>query len=384
MATTDLAPRTAPTHNLPASVDVLVVGAGISGIGLGHYLKSDRPASSFAIVEAADSIGGTWRTFRYPGIRSDSDMHTFGYAFKPWRSENSIADSHEIISYLNGVIRDDALEDHLHFGYRVQTASWSSTSGHWTVVMTDAAGTSHSISAGVVFSAAGYYDHQAGFTPEFEGTEDFAGTLIHPQLWPEDFDYAGKRVVVIGSGATAVTLIPSMADQTEHITMLQRSPSYVIPIPRQDPIAKAMRALLPANAAHKAMRRVDIGRNRLIYNLSRKHPQAIRKLIRRLNVMALPDGFDVDTHFKPTYDPWDQRLCMVPDGDMFKAIRAGRADVVTDHIERFTANGIQLKSGRHLDADVIITATCLNLLAFGGIEFDIDGEPVDISKTVAY
>lgn len=384
MAHTELASVTSLSRHLPTSVDVLVVGAGLSGIGLGHYLKTELPGRSFAIVDAADSIGGTWRTFRYPGIRSDSDMHTFGFAFKPWRSDNSIADSHEIISYLDGVVRDDNLVENLHFGYRVQSASWSSTEGRWTVRMTDRSGSAHEISAGVFFSAAGYYDHRAGFAPDFEGSEDFEGTIIHPQFWPEDFDYTGKRVVVIGSGATAVTLIPSMAEETEHITMLQRSPSYVIPIPRQDPIAKLLRAVLPADLAHRMMRRVDVGRNRLVYNLSRKHPKLMRRFIRRLNVMALPKGYDVDTHFNPSYDPWDQRLCMVPDGDMFKAIKNGKADVVTDHIERFTPTGIQLASGRHLEADVIITATGLNLIAFGGIEFEVDGEVVDISKTVAY
>lgn len=379
-----LASVTALGHRLPASVDVLVVGAGLSGIGMGHYLKTELPDRSFAIVEAADSVGGTWRTFRYPGIRSDSDMHTFGFAFKPWRSNNSIADSHEIISYLQGVIRDDKLEENLYFGYRVQSASWSSVEGRWTVVLTDGSGETHRVSAGVFFSAAGYYDHGAGFAPEFEGSEDFGGQIIHPQFWPEDFDYSGKRVVVIGSGATAVTLIPSMADKTEHITMLQRSPSYVIPIPRQDPIAKVMRKVLPADTAHKVMRKVDVGRNRLVYNLSQNHPNMMRKVIRRLNVMSLPKGYDVDTHFNPSYDPWDQRLCMVPDGDMFKAIRDGKADVATDHIERFTPTGIQLKSGKHLDADVIVTATGLNLLAFGGIAIDLDGEPLDLPKTVAY
>ncbi|HWU31637.1 MAG TPA: NAD(P)/FAD-dependent oxidoreductase [Marmoricola sp.] len=379
-----LASVTTLGHRLPASVDVLVVGAGLSGIGTGHYLKTELPGRSFAIVEAADSVGGTWRTFRYPGIRSDSDMHTFGFAFKPWRSNNSIADSHEIISYLEGVIREDGLEKNLHFGYRVQSASWSSAEGRWNVALADNAGEIHRLSAGVLFSAAGYYDHGAGFAPEFEGSEDFGGQIIHPQFWPENFDYSGKRVVVIGSGATAVTLVPSMADRTEHITMLQRSPSYVIPIPRQDPIAKVMRKVLPADTAHKVMRKVDVGRNRLVYNLSQNHPKMMRKVIRRLNVMSLPKGYDVDTHFNPSYDPWDQRLCMVPDGDMFKAIRAGKADVVTDHIERFTPTGIQLKSGKHLDADVIITATGLNLLAFGGIAIDLDGEPLDLPKTVAY
>lgn len=382
--TEHLASVTTLNHHLPDSVDVLVVGAGLSGIGVGHYLRTELPGRSFAIVEAADAIGGTWRTFRYPGIRSDSDMHTFGFAFKPWRSDNSIADSHEIISYLNGVIRDDRLEENLHFGYRVQHASWSSAEGRWNVLLTDGGGAEYRVSAGIFFSAAGYYDHSAGFAPEFAGSEDFGGQIIHPQFWPEDFDYTGKRVVVIGSGATAVTLIPSMAEKTEHITMLQRSPSYVIPIPRQDPIAKLMRAVLSAGRAHEAMRRIDVGRNRLVYNLCRKHPKMMRRVIRRLNVMSLPKGYDVDTHFNPNYDPWDQRLCMVPDGDMFKSIREGRAEVVTDHIERFTPTGIQLRSGRHLDADVIITATGLNLLAFGGITLDIDGEPVELPKTVAY
>ncbi len=371
-------------RRLPDHVDVLVVGAGISGLGLGHYLATERRGHSFAIVDSADSIGGTWRTFRYPGIRSDSDMHTFGYAFKPWRSDNSLADGHEIISYLNGVVADDGLAEHLHFGVRVHRASWSSEAGRWTVRLSDRHGQERVVTCGFFFSAAGYYDHSAGYSPDFPGSEDFRGTIIHPQDWPENFDYAGKRVVVIGSGATAVTLIPAMADETEHITMLQRSPSYVIPIPRKDPIARVLRAVLPAERAHGVMRRIDVGRNRLVYNLSRRHPGKVRKVIRAINARSLPKDFDVDTHFKPAYDPWDQRLCMVPDGDMFRSIRDGKADVVTDHIERFTETGIQLTSGRHLDTDVIVTATGLQLLAFGGIEFDIDGERVDIAKTVAY
>jgi len=380
----DASTASAASRALPDHVDVLVVGAGISGIGLGHYLATERPGESFAIIDSAASIGGTWRTFRYPGIRSDSDMHTFGFAFKPWRSDNSLADSHEIMSYLEGIVADDGLAEHLHFGHRVNAASWSSAQGRWTVRLTDAAGDARTITCRFLFSAAGYYDHSSGYAPEFPGSEDFRGTIIHPQDWPEDFDHTGKRVVVIGSGATAVTLIPAMADETENITMLQRSPSYVIPIPRKDPIAKVLRKVLPAGTAHDVMRRIDIGRNRLVYNLARRHPRQVRAVIREINKRSLPKGYDIDTHFKPSYDPWDQRLCMVPDGDMFKAISAGKADVVTDRIERFTETGIQLESGRHLETDVIVTATGLQLLAFGGIAFDVDGEPVDLAKTVAY
>jgi cation diffusion facilitator CzcD-associated flavoprotein CzcO len=374
------APQTLPTH-----VDVLVVGAGISGIGLGHYLTTKARGKSFAIVDARDEIGGTWSLFRYPGIRSDSDLHTFGYRFKPWTSDNAIADAHEILDYLGEAVAEDGLAPYLHFGYQVVGANWSSTDRRWTSTLEKSAtGEVVEVTSSFLFSAAGYYDYAAGHSPEFEGSADFRGQVVHPQNWPEDLEYAGKKVVVIGSGATAVTLIPAMAETAGHVTMLQRSPGYVLPLPRKDPIANGLRRALPDKAAYAATRRLNVFRQRFIYTMSQKHPAVIRRLIRSLNARQLPDDYEFDTHFNPTYNPWDQRLCVVPDGDLFKVIREGKASVVTDTIARFTEGGILLESGTELDADIIVTATGLQLLAFGGMKLSIDGEPVVLKETLAY
>ena len=366
-------------------VDVLIVGAGISGIGAAYHLKTRLPGKKFAILEAREAIGGTWDLFRYPGIRSDSDLHTFGYEFKPWTSDNAIAGADEILDYLHETVEENALSPHIRVGHKIVSADWSSTDGLWTV-RGERVGTGETfeLTCYVLFSAAGYYDYSAGYAPEFEGSGSFAGTIVHPQHWPEDLDYTGKRVVVIGSGATAVTLIPAMADEAAHVTMLQRSPSYVMPLPAKDPIANGLRRVLPARMAYGLTRRINIARQRLIYELSMRHPRLVRRLIRALTKLQLPAGYEVDTHFKPRYNPWEQRMCAVPNGDLFQSIRHGKASVVTDRIARLTEGGILLESGTELPADIIVTATGLKLLAFGGISLTVDGQAVALNQTVAY
>jgi cation diffusion facilitator CzcD-associated flavoprotein CzcO len=379
-ATPDPQTPSATTH-----FDVLIVGAGISGIGAAYHLKTRLPGKTFAILEGRDAIGGTWDLFRYPGIRSDSDLHTFGYEFKPWTDDDAIAGADKILAYLQETLDENDLAGHIRFGHRILGADWSSRAARWTVrAQRTATGEVVELTCGALFAATGYYDYEAGFTPDFEGRDDFAGQVIHPQQWPEDLDYSGKRVVVIGSGATAVTLIPAMADAAEHVTMLQRSPSYVMSLPAKDPIANGLRRVLPERAAYRLTRLMNIWRQRFIYNLSRRRPQLVRRAIRAMTKAQLPAGYPVDTHFKPRYNPWDERLCAVPDGDLFKAIRRGQASVVTDHIARFTERGILLQSGTELEADIIVTATGLNLLAFGGMELNVDGKPVVLGDCLAY
>jgi monooxygenase len=374
------------THagTLPEHVDVLLVGAGISGIGMAHYLTTDQPSRSFALVDSRDAIGGTWDLFRYPGIRSDSDLHTFGYEFKPWTSDNAIADAHEILAYLREVIEEDDLTRRIHLGYKVIRAEWSSGEQRWTVTVQTAWGEQALISCSFLVSATGYYDYADGHSPAFPHSDEFKGRIVHPQHWPEDLDYAGKNVVVIGSGATAVTLIPAMAEKAAHITMLQRSPSYVLSIPKQDPIANGLRRRLPDKLAYRITRGFNVRRQQFIFYMAQRRPDLVRKAIRSLVARALPDGYDVDTHFNPRYKPWDQRLCMVPDGDLFAAIRDGKASVETDHIDRFTETGILLASGKRLEADIIVTATGLKVLLLGGIELQVDGEPVVTNETMVY
>jgi monooxygenase len=383
--TTVTAERPLPTRLTNTHVDVLIIGAGISGIGAAYYLKTKLPGKSFAIVEARDSIGGTWDLFRYPGIRSDSDLHTFAYEFKPWTSENAIADGDEILDYLEETVEENDLREHIRFGCRVLGADFSVENGRWTVsVERTEDGERCELTCGLLFSGAGYYDYAAGYTPQFEGQDTFAGTIVHPQAWPQDLDYRGKRVVVIGSGATAVTLIPAMADDTAHITMLQRSPSYVMSLPGKDPIANMLRQILPERTAYRITRRMNIARQRFIYEKSMRHPQLVRRIIRFLTKHQLPPGYSVDTHFNPRYNPWEERMCAVRNGDLFAAIRSGKASIVTDRIARFTERGILLESGRELHADIVVTATGLSLLAFGGIELTVDGTPVDLADRLAY
>ncbi len=366
-------------------VDVLIVGAGISGIGMARYLTTEQPGKSFAILEARGATGGTWDLFRYPGIRSDSDLHTFGYQFKPWENDKAIAGADAILAYLRETAAENGIDGKIRFHHKVHSAAWSTRDARWLVEIerTDT-GERVTTSCGWLFCAGGYYRYDEGFTPEFEGRERFRGQIVHPQHWPEDLDYRGKNVVIIGSGATAVTLIPAMAETAGHVTMLQRSPSYIVPVPSEDTIANALRKLLGKERGYAIARRKNIAKQRSIYRFSQTHPAAARRLIRYLNAKQLPKGYPVDEHFKPAYNPWDQRMCAVPDADMFAAIRNGDASVVTDRIDTFTERGIRLASGREIEADIVVTATGLNLLAFGGMSLTVDGSAVDLSETVAF
>ncbi|UJR85159.1 flavin-containing monooxygenase [Sandaracinus amylolyticus] len=366
-------------------VDVLIVGAGISGIGAAWYLQKEHPAKSYAILEGRGAIGGTWDLFRYPGIRSDSDLHTFGFAFKPWTHEKSIAGAGEILDYLRETVAENGIDRHVRFRHQVKGAAWSSEGARWVVDVERAdTGERTKIECGWLFCAAGYYRYDEGYRPRFEGEERFEGRIVHPQHWPEDLDHAGKRVVVIGSGATAVTLVPAMAETARQVTMLQRTPTYILPVPSKDRLANALRKYLPAETAYEITRRKNIGTQRLIYGFCRRFPKAARRWLRAINTRMLPEGFPVDQHFDPPYEPWDQRLCAVPDGDLFRAIRAGTASVVTDRIETFTERGIRLASGEELEADIIVTATGLNLQTCGGIALVVDGAPVRFAEKVAY
>jgi len=370
------------------SVDVLIIGAGISGIGAAYYLQREHPHRSYTILEARDATGGTWDLFRYPGIRSDSDLHTFGYEFKPWRDEDAIASGDKILGYLRETVREHRIDDHIRFQHTVRSAAWSSDTARWTVEAdrrtADGGWETVVAQANWIFCAGGYYRYDEGYTPVFAGRDRFGGQIVHPQHWPEDLDYAGKKVVIIGSGATAVTLLPAMAATAGHVTMLQRSPTYVMPVPSRDTFAITAQRLLGAKRGYAVARRKNILKQRTVYEFCQRFPGAARRLIRRINAAALPEGYPVDRHFHPDYAPWDQRLCAVPDGDMFAAISAGTASVVTDQIVSFTETGIALASGEHLDADIIVTATGLNVQMFGGMSLTVDGEPVRLPETVAY
>jgi cation diffusion facilitator CzcD-associated flavoprotein CzcO len=366
-------------------VDVLIVGAGLSGIGAAHHLQAAFPGKSYRILEARDAIGGTWDLFRYPGVRSDSDMQTLGYRFRPWTQAEAIADGPSILSYVRDTAAQAGIDRRILFGHRVRAASWSSAEARWTVEASRGAdGQSVRFSCGFLFVCSGYYRYDEGYTPRFDGIERFGGQVVHPQHWPENLDYAGKRVVVIGSGATAVTLVPAMTDKAAHVTMLQRSPTYIISVPSKDPIANGLRKLIGNRLSYPVARWKNVLLQTSIYQLSRRRPQLIKNMIRSGLKRQLPDDYDVDTHFKPRYQPWDQRLCLVPDGDLFRAIRRGQVSVVTDEIEGFTGSGITLASGRQLDADIIVTATGLNLLLIGGMSLSVDGEPVDLPDRLAY
>ncbi len=366
-------------------LDVLVVGAGLSGIGAGHHLQTECPWATYAIFEARGDIGGTWDLFRYPGIRSDSDMFTLGYPFRPWDGEKAIADGASILQYIKDTAAAEGIDQRIRFHHRIVRAAWSSGEARWhvTAERTDT-GEVVELTAGFLFSCSGYYRYDHGYLPDFPGMDRFGGTILHPQAWPDDLTYAGKRVVVIGSGATAITLIPSMARTAAHVTMLQRSPSYVTSLPAKDPLANALRRVLPARLSGPIIRWYKALTTQGFFVLSQRRPELVKKILRKGLEPQLPKGYDIDTHFTPRYDPWDQRLCVVPDADLFKAIKAGRASVVTGHVSTFTETGIELQSGEHLDADLIVTATGLELLFIGGIELIVDGEPVDISQKLTY
>jgi monooxygenase len=363
-------------------VDVLIVGAGLSGIGAACQLSKLHPGKSMAILESRGASGGTWDLFRYPGVRSDSDMFTFSYPWRPWPSDTALADGPLILDYVRTVAEEYAVDRLIRYGHRVTAASWDSDAARWTVGI-DRDGEPATITAGFLWGCSGYYDYDEGYAPDFPGAEDFAGETVHPQHWPEDLDYAGKRVVVIGSGATAVTLVPAMAGTAEHVTMLQRSPSYILSMPGRDPLAKLLRRL-PEKTAYKIVRWKNILTQIATYELARRRPGIAKKAIRAAATKSLPDGFPIDEHFKPTYNPWEQRLCLVPDGDLFRVLNKGTASIVTDTIETFTKGGIRLTSGQELEADIIVTATGLKVLPFGGIAFEVDGRPVDLADTMSY
>ena len=378
-------------------VDVLIVGAGLSGIGFASRLKRDVPGKTFTILESRGAVGGTWDLFRYPGIRSDSDMYTLGYSFRPWAGAKAIADGDSIRDYIEATVADEELESRIRLHHRVESAEWSSETALWTVtaVLTSGgeyrrddpaspAGRSVTFTCSFLSVCSGYYRYDAGFTPDFEGAETFAGSIVHPQRWPAGLDYEGKQVVIIGSGATAVTLVPAMAGSAAKVTMLQRSPTYIAPLPSRDYLADRLQGKVPAQLAYGVVRAKNILFSMLTYQLSRRRPETMKAILRKAAIAALPAGFAVDTHLAPSYQPWDQRLCAIPDGDLYRAISAGTADIVTDRISRITPSGIDLASGRSIPADVIVTATGLNLLVLGGMTLTVDGEPVDVGRTVTY
>lgn len=375
-------------HTDPAAIehfDVVIVGAGLSGIGAACHLQDRCPSKSYVILEGREALGGTWDLFRYPGIRSDSDMYTLGYSFKPWTEAKDIADGPAILRYVQEAATEHKVDEHIRYGYLVQNCRWSTEDAKWTVESTLKNGEGiKRVSCNMLLMCAGYYSYKGGYSPAFEGQESFQGQIIHPQKWPEDLDYRGKRVVVIGSGATAVTIVPAIADDAEHVVMLQRSPTYMAVRPDEDPFASRLRKHLPPKLAYAITRWRNVFFSGTYYKQTRKDPEKCKQdLLRGVRAYLGPD-YDVDTHFTPRYYPWDQRLCLVPNGDLFKAINAGNASVVTDHIDRFTETGILLKSGQTLEADIIVTATGLNLEMLGGIQFAVDGQPVDFAETFTY
>jgi cation diffusion facilitator CzcD-associated flavoprotein CzcO len=366
-------------------VDVVVVGAGLSGIGAGYHLQTMSPDRSYVILEGRESLGGTWDLFKYPGVRSDSDMHTLGFSFKPWTEAKSIADGPSILKYLKQTVSQFGIDKHIRYGQLVTKAQWSTDDAQWTVTSTNkATGATNTYTCSFLFMCSGYYSYKKGHTPEFTGRERFKGTIVHPQEWPTDLDYAGKRVVVIGSGATAVTIVPSMADKAAHVTMLQRSPTYMVSRPDHDVLANRMRKVLPPKMAYNLTRFKNTWRQQLVYNKTRTDPNKVKQLLLGGIQLELGAEYDIAKHFTPNYNPWDQRLCLVPNGDFFKAMRAGKASVVTDHITSFTETGIQLASGEYLDADIIVTATGLELVTLGEMDFFVDGNQVDFAKTWTY
>lgn len=365
-------------------VDVLIIGAGLSGIGAACHLRKKCPGKSFTVLERRKAIGGTWDLFRYPGIRSDSDMFTLGYSFKPWSEPKVLADGGSIKSYIHEAARENDVEKEIQFGLKVVKSNWDSSSKTWTVeTLREDTGETEIYTSNFLFSCTGYYNYDGGFTPEFPGIDDFKGEVIHPQKWPENLDYSGKKVVIIGSGATAVTLVPAMADKAGHVTMLQRSPSYIATVPAIDPISVQMRRFLPEKVVYHAARARNIGIQRMVFKLSKSRPGAVRRLLLAAAKKQLGAEFDMK-HFTPSYNPWDERLCAVPNGDLFKVLRKGDASVVTDHIDTFTAKGIKLKSGEELEADIIITATGLELQMLGGQNLSVDGKPVNFSEKMTY
>ena len=382
--------RLFPSHNDRSlnpiqHFDVIIVGAGLSGIGAGYRLQTQCPGKKYIILESREAIGGTWDLFRYPGVRSDSDMFTLGYPFRPWKESKAIADGPAILQYVRDTAREFGIDKNIRFRQRLISASWSSEKTQWLLEVEDAAnGKTIQYSCNFLYGCTGYYRYDSGYAPAFPGAGQFRGQFIHPQHWPENLDYSGKKIVVIGSGATAVTLVPAMAETAAHVTMLQRSPTYILTVPAKDPVERLLSKFLPQRAKHRLMRWKNILVSFGIFQLARRAPGFTRNLFRKGAAANLPQGYDVDKHFHPKYEPWDQRLCLVPDSDLFKSIRAGQASVVTDQIASFTENGIRLQSGQHLDADIVVSATGLQLLVFGSARLAVDGAPVDPGRTFVY
>ena len=363
--------------------DVVIVGAGISGIGSAWHLQDKCPGKSYVILEGRGAMGGTWDLFRYPGIRSDSDMYTLGYNFKPWRDGKAIADGPAILDYIQETSAESGIDQNIRYRHMLKSARWSGKQGAWTLTA-DHDGETVTIRCGFLLMCSGYYSYKQGYTPEFPGRDQFQGTIVHPQAWPDDLDYKDKRVVVIGSGATAVTLIPEMAGETSHITMLQRSPTYMVSMPDVDKIANFLKKVFPEQLAYRLIRWKNIRFQQFIYRQTRKSPDKVRKKLLKMARKEVGPDREFDKHFVPRYNPWDQRLCLVPNADFFHSVRDGSASVVTDDIDTFTADGIRLKSGETLKADIIVTATGLELCVLGDASFYVDGEPVDFSKTWSY
>jgi monooxygenase len=366
-------------------LDVVVVGAGLSGIGAAVHLQHKSPSKTYAVLESRTALGGTWDLFRYPGIRSDSDMYTLGYSFRPWPGAKAIADGPAILDYIRDTAREHGVDQRIRYSSRVVRAEWSTPDGRWTLELENPeTGERSRLTCGFLFVCSGYYRYDEGYSPVFPGTEQYGGQLVHPQHWPEDLDHAGKRVVVIGSGATAVTLVPAMAETAAHVTMLQRSPTYIAARPARDKVADVLRDKLPPKAAYSVLRWKNVLLTMASYQLSKHRPSLMKALVRKGLEAQLPAGFDIDTHFTPQYEPWDQRFCVVPVGDLFAALRRGTASMVTGHIETFTEKGLRLTTGEELEADIVVTATGLNMLAIGGMALVVDGRTVTLSKTVGY
>lgn len=365
--------------------DAVIVGAGLSGIGAAWHLQNKCPNKRYLILEGRNTLGGTWDLFRYPGVRSDSDMFTLGYQFQPWNDDRSMADGSSILNYVKEAASENDITEHIRYGHKLTTASWSSEKAIWSLTtQCQRTRAITKIQCQFLLMCAGYYRYDEGYSPEFKGKEKFQGTLIHPQHWPDDLDYSNKKIVVIGSGATAVTLVPELAKKAQHVTMLQRSPSYILSLPAIDKIASLLKKILPIKWVYALVRKKNISRQQYLYRLTRTHPEKIKGYISKMAKKILGQNYDIDTHFSPSYNPWDQRLCFIPNNDFFKSIQLKKAAVLTDQIDCFTATGIQLQSDHHVEADIIVTATGFNLEILGGTEFTVDGKNIDFSKTYTY
>ncbi len=364
-------------------IDVVIVGAGISGIGSAYWLQEKCPGKTYAILEARERIGGTWDLFRYPGIRSDSDMFTFGYRFKPWENPQSLSDGESIRNYLKETAQENGIDSHIRFGHKVLSANWSGNEACWTLEVAHGNSTSL-LKTRFLYMCAGYYSYEEGYRPSFDGEEAFKGTIVHPQFWPEDLDYSGKRIAVIGSGATAVTLVPTLAEKAAHVTMVQRSPTYIMKLPNRNGLYIALKKWLPGRLAYRLTRWRNLTLTMALYGYSRMFPNGMKNLLMKGAASELPEGYEVGKHFNPSYNPWDQRLCVIPDGDLFRAIKTGKADVATEEIAHFTSTGIALKSGEILEADIIVTATGLKMKLLGGARISIDGKPLDTHEVLVY